>query len=291
MKMKKQVLGILGSAIKKHGFELVTDPAYMGPATWTFSRKVGEITQYITVSKNRFADEFCMDFRTTAWGKGIGSDAVTIIPEDKLHKYHTDASGWPYKTEEDFERILHEFVDVIEKYGLDELARLSIEDEVVPKVEMGQKLYSSHESLSEEFAKQNQLNTTDRTHDNREKWFDVIEEKIMSTKDSPYNQEVQDMLTSIAAFLGTQLVHDLGGEWLTSKNARVPIINGMNVHAYKVFSPLKGVVMAWKRQCVGFLREYYFLILDAKLPLTTEQKVERTDRLTLIYSKYYPPIY
>ena len=90
------------------------------------------------------------------------------------------------------------------------LDELSAEEKTEPTAEMGEKLLTSYEALSEKFAKENML-FTKPSKENILTWFDVVGRKFEETKDMPYDQ-VQEMLVEIAAFLGEQLRKELGGE-------------------------------------------------------------------------------
>jgi hypothetical protein len=277
MKLKKKVFDIVGEGIKKFGFVYLDDPAYRSGAAWSFARDVGNIKQIITVMKDRFSGKLNMDLRTTAW-RSEWKNARHIIPKEQ---YHVDAhSGWPYQNEEELDRALNELLEIIEKYGLDELARLSIEDEVIPTVNMGEKLFSSYNELSEQFVLRHNIDITDTSKENITKWFDVIEQEIIDTQPCTYKQ-AQDMLVEIAAFLGVQLTKELGGVWVKNVNARGIWIGELNAYICDAYWPLADVIEAWKNRDVEYLKEDYFIMLDAKMPLTVEQMIEFKKKLAL----------
>ena len=280
--MKKRVFDIIGEPIKKYGFVFLDEPAYKGIATWTFAREVDSIKQIITIMKDRFSEALHMRFQTTAWQSGLGTPVSQLIISDK---YNTDEfGGWPYQNDEDFERVLREFLEIIEKYGLDELTRLSIEEDVIPTVEMGEKLFSLHEILNEQFILQNKINVSDRSKENKSKWFEIIEEKVVATYSLPYSQ-VQDILVEIAAFLGVQITRDLGGEWVKNKDARGIWIGKLNTYILDAYWPLANVINSWKYQNIEYLKEDYFLVLDAKLPLTESQMIDIAEKFNIHQSK------
>ena len=282
MKMKKRVFAIIGEPIKKYGFAFLDERAYTGPATWTFAREVDSIRQMITIMKDRFSEALHMRFQTTAWDSGLGTPASQLVSKDN---YNLDVfGGWVYSNEEDFERILKEFIEIIEKYGLNELERLSIEEEVIPTVKMGEKLFSSYDTLNVQFVQQNNVDISDRSKESISKWFDIIDKKMAKTYDLPYNQ-VQGMLVEIAAFLGVQITKELGGEWIKNKDARGIRIEKLNAYLIVTYWPLNYVIKAWKYQNVTYLKEDYLLALDAKLPMTENQMIEFSNKLRTHRSK------
>jgi len=282
MKKKKMILDIVGKAIDKHGFVYNQDKVYSGSGFWGFVRDIDSIKQRIFIQKNDFAESLYLNFATSAWGHSLaraGTHSEIKLPQGEYSNVYDE---WYYETEEDFKKILVEFVDIIEKYGIDKLNEMSIEPEVIPTLEMAKKLLSSHTGLNENFIKNNKLNTDEVSKESVCKWFEVIERKFTNTKDEPY-ENVKDMLVEVAAFLGEQLRKEMGGEWKQrGQNIRNMSIHGLNTPRYRIYTILASVVNMWNNQDFDYTREYYLFLLYNKLPMTNEKMLESDDRLTEI---------
>ena len=131
---------------------------------------------------------------------------------------------------------------------------------------------SDYGLLNEEFINKHNLDAENRTRENMNSWFDVIEDKINETSNDPYDS-VKDMLVEISAFLGEQMRMELGGDWCYGNEKRTVLIKKMNA-LNKTIGTLGLVIKSWKDQDVPFLREFYYRVLDSKLPLTSQQKGE-----------------
>jgi len=125
MKKKKVILDIVGKAIEKYGF--IYNLKNRGSGDWGFVREVGSIEQRINIQEHRFAKSLFINFSTSAWGQGFdkraGTHSEIKLP---LGKYSNEYDEWYYETDEDFKKVLVEFVDIIEKYGIEKLNEMSI---------------------------------------------------------------------------------------------------------------------------------------------------------------------
>jgi len=224
-----------------------------------------------------------MRFETTAWPRNTGACASSVIPKGE---YHTNGLNfWPYQNESELERALTEFAEIIEKYGLDELTKLSAEDDkIIPTVEMGEKLFANYKLLNEQFITQNQIDIADTSKNGMSKWFDIIEAKMTETKNLPYEQ-VQDMLVEIAAFLGVQLEKGVEGEWIKNEDPRGVWVKIAKANILRVYWPLTSAIDAWKYQRFDYLKENHFISLESGLPMTVEQMVSFQDRLDQHFEK------
>jgi len=270
MTKKNLILDIIGEKIKEYGFTYGLDKGYRGVGIWGFRRDVDSITQIIIIHKHRFTKALFLEFSTTAWGKGLVR-ANEIIPEGKYSNYY---GQWDYENDDDFKNILLEFTEIIEKYGIDKLNEMSVEDKVIPTIEMTSKLIASPKTLSEQFIKQSHLYVENTSKENILKWFDLIQQKLNEIRDEPY-ENVQGALTEMAAFVGEQLRKELGGEWMQWKvDPRSVMITGLNSYLMTNYLPLDNIIEGWKNQNIKNLRQQYLYIMDGKLPMTTEQMIE-----------------
>ena len=263
---------IVGERIKEYGFTYELRKEYIGPGFWGFSKDVNGITQMITIQEHRFRKSLFLNFSTTAWGKaGDTKRAGGGIPLPK-GRYSNDMDLWDYETDEDFKKVLLEFADIIEKFGLEKLDEMMIEEEIIPTNEMGGKIISSAKELSEKFIEKHKIDAKSYSEENISKWFEVIRGEVEESADDPY-ESVQEMLAEIAAFLGEQLRNKLGGEWRHGKQLRRVYLDKMNSFT-SLFSPLARMVECWKYQEVLSLKEEVMLILDGELPLSDQQKID-----------------
>jgi len=268
MQKKKIILEIIEKVVEKYGF--VYDEKYGDNLAWVFTREQDSIQQRIHIVEHRFAKELFLRFETTAWvWRNSSVDARSCIPENQYNNYKRRRM-WLYENEESFRKALKEFAEIIEKYGIDKLNEISIEEEVVPTNEMGKRLLESHEILSASFINQYQLEIERRTTSEVMKWFDIIDNIINQTKEQPY-ENVKEKLIEISAFLGEQLRKEVGGEWVQGKSARNTFLNGLNCYVMTGYWVLPNVIAAWKNQNVERLRQEYLLLLDSKLPMEVEK--------------------
>jgi len=279
MKKKKMILDIVGKAIEKHGFVYNQDKVYSGSGFWGFAREIDSIKQRIFIQKNDFAESLYLNFATSAKGHGLaraGTHSAIKLPEGE---YSNRYDEWYYETEEDFKKILREFVDIIEKYGIDKLNEMSIEPTIIPTAEMATKLLSFRNDLNEHFIKNNKLNTDEVSKENVCKWFEVIKQKFIDTKDEPY-ENVKDMLIEIAAFLGEQLRKEMGGEWgCYGQYITDASVLELKAYNYSCYPALTMTIKMWKEQNLNLFREEYLHILDSKLPVSEEKMAELNNRL------------
>jgi hypothetical protein len=278
MKKKKNVMEIVGEIVEKYGF--IYDEIYKSNFTWVFTREQNSIKQRIHVVESRFDKVLMLRFETTAWVWGNSSiNAISCIPENK---YSGNQGGmWRYEDEEGFKKNLGEFAEIIEKYGIDKLNEISIEEEVIPTNEMGKCLLVSHEELSASFINKYQLEMEQRTTEDVLKWFDIIEKSMNQSKDQSY-ESVKEELIETTAFLGEQLRKEVGGEWNYQLGEyRSLCIRELNCYTIPSYPILRSVIKAWKDQSIERFREVYLFMLDAKLPL----EIEEMEKLRIRWAK------
>ena len=290
MKRENIILEIIGEGIKEHGFTYVRSKKKL---SWDFTRKVGATTQWITIEEEHFIwhpnkpKALHLYFATDAY-KSSPWSAIQMIPSERLPEpdeitKHVFASMidersvarsideckgqyWSFKTEEEYINILKEFVSIIEDYGLTRLKNLSVEKdegEIITTDEMGAKLFSSIQSLNEDFISRYELDVNDYSKENISKWFEVINQIITESSDTTY-EKVQDLLIQIAAFLGEQLRKELGGEWRKGVSDRIIVISGMKSSNFTGYFPLDNVVESWKNKTTKRLKGEFVYLLDGK---------------------------
>lgn len=277
MKIKKYVMEIVGKAVQDHGFFYDKDES--DRISWIFKKSESQVHQIILIQKHRFSNELLLRFQTTAYGMPQ-VDATKIIPH---HKYHNGIMGFMYEDEESLQMILREFIDIIENYGLTKLAELSIEDEVIPTIEMKNRLFELHDILCQKFILKNEIAIGDRSETDIRKWFAIIIKLMQETKNRSY-EDVKERLLEVAAFLGNQLVIGLGGSWYqAAQEAKTVLINELNCHNIISYSVLNIVIKTWENQKFKVFEEEYLWLFKAKPPLEREQMIKLSNELMEIY--------
>ena len=154
---------------------------------------------------------------------------------------------------------------------------LSVETETaIPTNKMGEKLISSYESLSEIFIQKHKIDVKDDSKETVCKWFELIKQKIMETKDEPY-ENVKGMLLEMTAFLGEQLIRHVGGRWEVGTFPRSVYLIDMNTFASSC-SIFDFVIGSWRIQDISYLKENYLLLIEDKLPMSPMQRRELNQR-------------
>ena len=260
MQKKKMIIDIIGKEIEKYGFTYGLEKAYSAPNLWGFTREVNGIKQRIIIQQHRFMPALFLEFSTSAWGGNMGERAGTKIKIPP--NYSNNHDTWSYNDDEKFKKILLEFVDIIEKYGLKNLEERSVEPEVIPTNEMGEKLISSVEELSCKFIQDNQIKNLEMNEENILKWFKLVENKFEQTKDLPYD-DVKDMLVEVVAFLGEQLRKKLNGEWRAGLDPRVVPLVRLEVEPNRQgsYNLLTTMVEAWGEKDLSRVKERYLAFL------------------------------
>ena len=256
------IVDIIGKEIEKYGFIYGLEKAYDGSGIWGFTREVQGIKQRISIQQHRFTKGLFLNFGTSAWQvadkRAGGSLKIS-------GGYSNQRDLWYYETEEDFKRILMEFLDIIENYGLKELEIMSIESEIIPTAEMGEKLISSAEELSNKFIQDNHIVNLEMNEDTVLEWFKLVEAKFKQAKNLPYDDGVKDMLLEIVAFLGEQLKKELQGEWLMGIDPRVILLESLRTRPFSGYFPLKSIVEAWAKSNISDFKEQYLTFLRNKV--------------------------
>lgn len=293
MRIKKRVMEIVGESVKKH--EFFYEKEYSNNIIWVFKREKGELCQRILIQKHRFCKELMLRFRPTAY-VNPEIDAQNIVPPGRYQNHITEEARkmctaigydlskpknliqpmWFYDNEEDVRGILEEFVDVIEKYGLDKLEELSIEEanRIIPTEEMNEKLYASHDELCQKFIKEYGISVEQRSEDDIRKWFKIIFPKMQEKREEPY-ENVQYFLVEVAAFLGKQLAIVLEARWKKwETDPYTVLLQDLKCYLISRYQILNIVVETWVNQKFARLEEEFVWMCKAKLPLTEEQTIQ-----------------
>lgn len=197
------------------------------------------VTQYINIQESNFAKELTV---------GLSTDVYGFEAERRLEQIkEINSLGWLEYTDEDsYKEQLKKLVALIIQYGLDELDKRSIEEEVIPTKVMAERLYDEYEKLDQIFVDKYQVNNNPKNEEDIEKWYQLIKEIIIKSTEESY-EEAKELLVQIAAFIGERACELGDRKLLFSEKAKVPAVS--MGRSYSVFSPLALVVEAWKYKC------------------------------------------
>lgn len=199
------------------------------------------VKQYIDIQESRYGQSLIVRYFTDAYGY----EAVCSL--DQLNKYSID--GWiQYTDENSYREKMGLLADLIVEYALDELDKMSVEDEIIPTKAMAEELFENHKQLAQEFIREFHLKTIPEKIEDLDEWKNFIKELMLSVMDQTY-EEIKPLLLKVAAFIGDRSCELLGKGWIFYKHFKTPAVSrGV---PYSKFSPLNEVVDLWKHKCCG----------------------------------------
>lgn len=277
MKKSKIIKEIVGTRLKSYGFEFERTES----AGVCFMREIEGFTrfydpsdqkvrQHVMIQESRFAKEIVIRFSTDVYGKEVFHD----LDWRKLVKEYPELTGgWlSYSDEVSYREALYKLADIFEKYGLDYLGELSVEDPVIPTKEMADNLYANHESLDKSFQEEFGVSAGIETEEDVDKCFAAIKNAVISVKDKEY-EDVKERLLKTAAFLGERACEMLSQTWAFPGHFKTPLTETVDYNGYYACKPLITIVAWWKRGC----EEKYARMLehhreDFKKALSDRQK-------------------
>lgn len=257
MKKTQIIKEIIGKRLEPYGFKyLKTD----GPCR-IFVREIkgvqryyepenDTVTQYINIQESNYAKELTV---------GLSTDAYGFEVEHRLEQIEKiNTLGWLEYTDEDsYKEQLKKLVVLIIKYGLDELDRRSIEEEVIPTKVMAERLHSEHKELDKCYVSIYGLKAKPECVEDIDEWYLFIEKQLLDTIEKPY-REVQELLLEIASFMGMRACEICRAHWNYPKHFKVPTVFGE--YPWGNFSPMTILVDTWKYKCKAeyrMLRKYF----------------------------------
>lgn len=246
MKKAKIVKEIIGNKIAPLGFKyLKTDGSchifireIKGIKRY-YNPEIDVVEQYINIQESNFSKALVVRLSTNAYGYEEECDLPQIV------QYGT--GGWiTYTDEDNYKERLDLLADLILKYAIDLLDEMSVEEAVIPTRCMAEQLFYQHKQLDQVFLKEFHVkNPAEQLHDIDE-WFCFIKELILDNAELPY-EEVKEILTEIAAFVGERACDILSMEWIFPEHFKIPVIVGK--YPCPKLSPLDEVVDLWKYKC------------------------------------------
>lgn len=197
------------------------------------------VKQYVSIQESNFSKALIARFYTDAYGYEMAHEL------EELKKYGT--GGWvKYVDEDSYKEKLQLITKLIIEHGLDLLERMSYEEEVIPTRIMAEKLFYQHKQLGQDFIEEFHLKVMAETSEEIDEWFRFIKELIANVEDMPY-EEVKELLTKIAAFIGEKLCDICLYKWAFPEHLKTPEI--IADYPYPCFWPLDTVINIWKWKC------------------------------------------
>lgn len=245
MNKTQTIKKIVGEKLKDYGFSFLKTE---GPCR-IFVREVQGIKRYYDpenqtvkqyINVQEYDKSLTARFRTDVYGHEIDEDFK------ELEKY--DATGWiPYLDDDDYKEKLNMLTEIIIEHGLNFLEEMSHEEEIIPTKEMADNLFANHEQLAHDFIQEYHINSEPERLEEIDEWFHLIKKLILERAELPY-EEVKELLTKIAAFIGEKSCEICSYEWFFPKYFKAPEILGRPFN----LTPLDVVVDAWKYKCDAF---------------------------------------
>lgn len=249
----KIIKEIIGTRLKSYGFSY-----YRSDSTSVeFEREVcgvprvydpedDKVRQHVLVQRSRFDDIVTIRINTDTYGNEAYRDMDELRNKDE---FPDTIGGWfRYHDEESYRAVLEMFAEAFEKYGLDALEKMSIEDTVIPTKRMADDLYENHKELSKRFKYKFDAEMEIETEEDVDKCFEIIKNAILSVKDEEYSN-AQEVLVMTAAFLGDWVCKLLVQEWEFSKYLKTPMTVSCGKYLYSGYKALLIVVELWKYGC------------------------------------------
>lgn len=259
MKKTKIIKEIVGKRLEPYGFHyLKTD----GPCR-IFEREIKEIKryydpddvvkQYINVQENHFSKSLVVRLSTNVYGY------ETECELEQVKLYST--SAWiEYTDEEDYKEKLNLLADLIIQYAFGLLDEMSVEEKIIPTKAMAEQLFAQYEQLDHGFITEFHINAKPATIADVEEWDRIIKEVLVDKVELPYD-EVKELLTKLAAFIGERACDLFSQKWIFPEHFKTPAVTG---GSYYKFFPLDEVIEMWKFKCdVKFYHEFIDAIKQA----------------------------
>lgn len=224
MKKTQIIKKIVGEKLKEYGFQyLKTD----GPLRIFireahgykryYDPELDVVKQYVIIQEFSSGGSVTFHLETDVTSSILGEEV------ELLRKLNPDnRSPWfDYANEEKYKKVLVELSEIIVKYGLEILDRMSVEEEFIHTKAMAEELYDSHKELDEHFLKKYNFIVPPQDFSDIEAWFQKLKEMIIAASDKPY-EEVKELFLEMAAFIGERHCELLGAKWFYEEEYKTP---------------------------------------------------------------------
>ncbi|ARU60495.1 hypothetical protein CBW65_04960 [Tumebacillus avium] len=233
----KKMLLMATAPITEQGFSL--DPKRSGANMWTYSKQMGNLTQYIVFDKSGHRHQAVRVFLETSRDP-VGIYGATLSGREDIWWYYTD--------EENLKEVLAEMVQLIVDKGL---SWFEISAKGVPKPtdEIARSVLDNLTERVKRFEYDHQLDHTNP---------DTVAalEKVIRSKEDESLEVDWDFLCDAAAYFGELLRCKFGGSWGSDEDYGwvIQLMNGT-----KKIRPLNQVAMYWNNPYRGLQGTFHLL--------------------------------
>ncbi len=219
---------------------------------WTFTREVEGfkryydpdeqvVKQYLEILESRYEKTLTVRIYTDVSRRHRDDE------EEEMRRAGI-GSWFAYTDEDSFRKILNQMADIIEKHGLDWLAKISQEEEIIVTKAMNEKLFSQHKVLDREFIEKFRVKAAAQCEEDIDEWYRLINGIIEDIAGRPY-EDAKEMLVKIAAFIGER-AYDVGFQKWEFVNKSVSVRrNNLAAPPWLTLPlPLNSVVSSWNEK-------------------------------------------
>lgn len=222
---------IIGKVVEPIGFQYEK-----GDIFWCFYREKNDIKQEIQIY-DYYKKNLRINFWTDAYGQsGIGE--VKLVSDKNYQGDILDEH--PYETEEEFKTLIEGFRELIIKYGLDALEKISVPTtNARPKPETDLYLFENHSRLAKEYKETLQIDMTNEIR--IPKNLRLFSKEIYNLQNQKF-EDVEYILVGYAALYGEIIITNQGGEWVyRDKKCFIDYIANDTKFVY----PLNVIISLW----------------------------------------------
>lgn len=215
---------------------------------WTFSRRVDEVDQKISIQKGFWGDPE-LQFEVELF-RGIERKDVRKEKIQELSGLKEFGKCLPYKDKEDLRELLNKWGDLIGEKVIDRLADIPVKWHEWPGRESEKKLYEKREELAERFYKRHGIDEEAAEEillgKMKEEWDEIIGKPLA---------KVEERMVELAAVYGKLWIRMFKGEWMYKENdiyggALITKSTCNNIY------PLKKITAYWHAEWDEILEDY-----------------------------------
>ena len=215
---------------------------------WTFSRRVDEVDQKISIQKGFWGDPE-LQFEVELF-RGIERKDVRKEKIQELSGLKEFGKCLPYKDKEDLRELLNKWGDLIGEKVIDRLADIPVKWHEWPGRESEKKLYEKREELAERFYKRHGIDEEAAEEillgKMKEEWDEIIGKPLA---------KVEERMVELAAVYGKLWIRMFKGEWMyyLKENLEGALITKSTCNN---IYPLKKITAYWHAEWDDILEDY-----------------------------------
>ena len=215
---------------------------------WTFSRRVDEVDQKISIQKGFWGDPE-LQFEVELF-RGIERKDVRKEKIQELSGLKEFGKCLPYKDKEDLRELLNKWGDLIGEKVIDRLADIPVKWHEWPGRESEKKLYEKREELAERFYKRHGIDEEAA----EEILLGKMKEELDEIIGKPLEQ-VEERMVELAAVYGKLWIRMFKGEWMyyLKENLEGALITKSTCNN---IYPLKKITAYWHAEWDEILEDY-----------------------------------